>query len=160
MKVLLSSIGLLAMAFNAKPAVADSYNFVFSKGGFSTIGGMSGSSEGLVLKDVNGNTVWSASNPDNATPCAGETSVFHLTSSCWSQTVELKCTSHSTLVPSSCSALIDGTTYWGEVDNSDNFIGIAISTSGYCGGAFDVQTVCSVGDIGDFSIEYEGTYWN
>jgi hypothetical protein len=128
-------------------AAADAnLNFIYASGSFSTISGTTGSetghSGGFTLTTSDGTQVYSNDNPADHDPCynTGGGRDFGMTSSCWDGTAKFHCKSNFGGLPKKCSATgTDGTVWTGDSDDSTDFIGIAVSVSGYCGGGLYID---------------------
>lgn len=124
-------------------------NAVWSFDTFSTISGPSGNehgySGGFVLLKEDGGQVFHDANPGGGTPCAnvGDGTIFSLTGGCLADGGEFrfKCRSGFDGQPEDCSVL-DKNAHEinsGIGESNTNFIGIAISTEGWCGTSFELK---------------------
>lgn len=119
-------------------------NAVWSTGDFSTISGPSGNEHGhftgFNLTDENGESIYSVAAPNDYSPCQMEPYTFTLSGGCFAagQQYEFQCKSEFSGTPEHCVVLDSSSNVIAEADGDSDitFIGIAISTSGYCGASF------------------------
>ncbi|CAG7558738.1 unnamed protein product [Fusarium equiseti] len=139
---------LLAAAMAMSAHAENRVNVFYSTGSFSTIAGpkggnVHGHSSGFTVADMEGKPLWNDKEPGGVAACINPNMELRIWSSCWDGEYIFNCGVDLYANIQSCGVKTrGGRSFYGEVDASIDFIGIAISLSNTCSLSIPTRDNC------------------